>query len=70
MSSKRNLRRTKCERKVKFPTKEDAVRRGRQIQRMGGDFLRAYECPHCKQFHLGHEPGSRQQHASAAVTTF
>lgn len=67
MSSKRRLRRTKCERKVQFSTMHLASVRAQQIFRQGGDLLTPYQCPHCHRYHLGHKPGTRQEHPSVAL---
>jgi hypothetical protein len=67
MSSKRHLRRTKCERKVRFLSQGEAGIRAAQIYRHGGDLMKPYQCRHCHRWHLGHEPGTRQEHRSAVL---
>jgi len=67
VSSKRHLRRTKCERKRKFASADEANNRTQQIAARGGDLLKAYRCRFCGWFHLGHERGSRQSHPSVAT---
>jgi len=69
MASKRHLRRTKCETKKRFRSEDEARIRARQIHKHGRDLLTAYQCRHCKGFHLGHLPGTRQEHQSVALAT-
>jgi hypothetical protein len=54
---------------MRFKTAEKARIHARYIHRAGGDMLNAYQCPHCNWFHLGHQPGTRQEHRSVVLAT-
>lgn len=56
MSSKRHIRRKKCERKKKFADRAAAVSAGIAVLKNGGDWLKAYKCSWCSCWHLGHTP--------------
>jgi hypothetical protein len=56
MSSKRNLRRKQCERKIRHASAGAARHFGQQIVRRGGDELNVYHCEFCGGWHLGHTP--------------
>lgn len=56
MSSKRHLRRKKCERKIRFASAGAARDRARAIQRAGGYLLNVYPCEFCGGWHIGHPP--------------
>lgn len=64
MSSKRHLRRIKCERKIRYRTAAQAKSANRRFVDMGGDWLNAFPCDHCSGWHLGHRP-SRVERAIA-----
>jgi hypothetical protein len=65
MSSKRHIRRSKCERKIRYRTAGQARAAARRFYEMGGDLLNAYPCDFGKHFHLGHAPG-RVEYAIAS----
>lgn len=56
MSSKRHLRRSKCERKLKYRTAGQARAAARRFHEMGGDLLNAFPCSFGSHWHLGHAP--------------
>jgi len=56
MSSKRHLRRSRCERKIKYRTAGEARSAARKFVEMGGDQLFPYRCEYGSHFHLGHAP--------------
>jgi hypothetical protein len=56
MSSKRHLRRIKCERKIRYRTARQAMSANARFVEMGGDWLDAFPCGLCHGFHLGHRP--------------
>jgi TnpA family transposase len=64
MSSKRHLRRIKCERKIRYRTAKQAMSANRRFVDMGGDWLNVFPCSHCSGFHLGHRP-ARVERAKA-----
>lgn len=51
MDSRRHLRRRACEGKRRFADMNAAL-----AARIYPE-LRAYRCPHCRRWHLGHQPG-------------
>lgn len=58
MASKRRIRRKACEGKKRHTSKENAeiaVRLTRK--KFGGGMWCSYQCPFCKQWHVGHIPG-------------
>lgn len=55
MSSKRRLRRKRCERKTRFAEKEGALGAARHTRTATGSGpMSAYECPWCGGWHVGH----------------
>lgn len=48
---------TACTGKAPFPTRKAAKQRANQIRRHTGNRMRAYQCPYCLAYHLGHRPG-------------
>lgn len=65
MSSKRHIRRSKCERKIKYRSAGEARRAAKVIAGRFNDHMVPYPCEFGSHFHLGHEPG-RIQFAKAA----
>lgn len=70
MSSKRHLRRSKCERKIRFPNSVAAKIRAKQLVKAGGDLLTAYPCEFCKGWHLGHSPQRFEQAKAQKIAEF
>jgi hypothetical protein len=56
MSSKRHIRRSKCERKIQYRTAGQARAAARRFCEMGGDLLNAFPCSFGSHWHLGHAP--------------
>jgi hypothetical protein len=56
MSSKRHIRRKKCESKIKYRTAGQARAAARRFHELGGDLLNEYPCKYGSHFHLGHTP--------------
>jgi hypothetical protein len=56
VSSKRNIRRKQCERKIRFGSAGAARQRSKAIVRAGGDLLDVYPCEFCGGWHIGHRP--------------
>lgn len=54
MSSKRRLRRSKCERKIRYRSPGEARTAAREIAEKRNDFLSPYPCG--SHWHLGHTP--------------
>ncbi|MFG2359439.1 hypothetical protein [Streptomyces sp. NPDC048521] len=46
-----------CTGKTPFHTRKAAKQRANQIRRHTGNRMRAYQCPFCAAYHLGHRPG-------------
>lgn len=46
-----------CTGKTRFPTRKAAKQRANEIRRHTGNRMRAYQCPYCLTYHLGHRPG-------------
>lgn len=59
MASKRRLRRKQCEGKIRYASTESAVNGIRLLHRKYGHRgqLKAYRCPFCRYWHIGHAPG-------------
>jgi len=65
MSSKRARRRKACVGKVRHDTRAAATDAARAAT--GGRFwMRAYRCPHCAGWHIGHPTASHRHAARAA----
>jgi hypothetical protein len=54
MSSKRHLRRSRCERKIKYRTAGEARAAAKEIAARHGDLMSVYPCG--SHWHLGHTP--------------
>lgn len=57
MASKRRIRRNKCEGKVRYATREEAIGAAcalRRIEKKTGWQAQAYRCSFCGGFHVGH----------------
>jgi hypothetical protein len=54
MSSKRRLRRQKCN-KQQFPNLQRAERVADIVGKRIGQNLSAYQCPFCHKYHFGHD---------------
>lgn len=67
MSSKRHIRRKKCERKKQYADRAAAVSAGIRLVKMGGDWLRAYRCSFCSLWHLGHTPARIERAAANGI---
>lgn len=65
MSSKRHIRRSKCERKIRYGSPGQARAAARRYAELGGDLLNAYPCEYGSHWHLGHAPG-RVEYAIAS----
>jgi hypothetical protein len=64
MGSKRRLRRKECEGKRRYATagEASAAVNAARGSAAGGQYLEAYQCPHCGGWHIGHKPGSMREH--------
>ncbi len=58
MSSKRRIRRKSCTGKVQFPDLTRATAASIALFKNKGERVGAYRCRFCKQYHIGHKPGS------------
>ena len=58
MGGKKNVRRRKCENKVKYITAEGAATGIDRLREVTGtkDLLTVYLCGFCQHFHFGHPP--------------
>jgi hypothetical protein len=56
MSSKRHLRRSKCERKIKYRTAGEARAAAKVIVSRYDDHMVPYPCEFGEHWHLGHAP--------------
>jgi len=56
MSSKRKLRRKKCEGKTRYTTRDSAWCAARKLKKTLAQNIRAYKCKFCKGWHIGHTP--------------
>jgi hypothetical protein len=63
MSSKRHIRKSRCERKIQYRTAGQARAAARKFCEMGGDLLNEYPCK--SHWHLGH-PSNRIEMAIAS----
>jgi hypothetical protein len=54
MSSKRHIRRSKCERKIKYRSHGEARAAAKEVLVKHGDYLNVYRCG--SHWHLGHPP--------------
>ena len=56
MSSKRHIRRLRCERKIKYHSAGEARAEAKEIAERKGDFLSVYPCEFGSHWHTGHAP--------------
>lgn len=61
MASKRLQRRKACAGKVRHGSQEEATAHAIHLRRKDGDRVRAYRCPFCRSWHVGHTPHARRQ---------
>jgi len=54
-------RRTGCDGKVAHERKADAVAHANDLWRRLKARVRAYKCPHCKKWHVGHPSTKRRR---------
>lgn len=66
MSSKRNVRRRTCDRKVRYETQEEASAARTRLFRSGSGGMNVYKCKFCGGYHIGHR-NERQQKAFQAA---
>lgn len=43
-----------CKTKYRYSTRKKARASARYCQRIKGEFVEAYKCPHCQGWHIGH----------------
>ena len=56
-----NLQRRSCTRKIKYPDRDTAKKKGRLMrQRHPGEKFSAYKCRFCPQYHIGHKSDDRE----------
>jgi hypothetical protein len=65
MSSKRAKRRKQCERKYPYPSEVAAKRDAFRLRQSTHEWIDAYRCEFCSQWHVGHVP-KRVRQAIAA----
>jgi hypothetical protein len=70
MSSKRHLRRSQCERKVKYKSAKEARAKNLMMVKMGYESLTAYPCAFGSHWHLGHEPQRVEEAKAVNKRTF
>lgn len=66
MSSKRGQRRKACVGKVRHADRDAATEAAREATR-GQFWLRAYRCPHCAGWHIGHPTARHRRIVRAAI---
>jgi hypothetical protein len=56
---------SQCRGKRQYVTKAYAKNVAKRIQSLGGaGAMRAYRCPYCTSYHVGHDPGAQSKHAA------